>query len=162
MEFRGWNGSPSGFQSEFNFIFGPKWLLLLSLTPYFERYAYPIAIDRGLAELWPITADQNLDSSFNSNGWLVHSKPKGELEKWIEGSLAIFQPSLRNSVARFFHKDRTWHLSSKIVIIWHVVPRVALTRYGAKLRLRHDIHRMNGTYHQYKRALVGLKLNFSE
>ena len=161
MKFKGWDDSPSDFQCEFNFHRGPKWLLLLSHIPYFERYAYPKAIELGLAEAWPREVGVNLEQSFDSNGWIIHDSPKDDFERWVEGSLAFLTQKKKSSLTRFLLTRRTIHITGNLVIFWHVLPRFSLTRYGSHIKFQRDIHRLNGTYKDYKRALRGERFDFS-
>jgi hypothetical protein len=160
MKIRGWEDCPVDFQADFNFHKGPKWLLALSHTPYFERYAYPKAISFGLAEAWPNEKGVVLDPTFDSDGWLIHESPKNDFEKWIEGSLALLGQGKKNRSVQFLLRNRKLEFSDEVVIFWHVVPRITFTRYGKKVRLRNDIHRLNGTYKDYKKALRGERFNF--
>ncbi len=160
MEIRGWDDHPRDFQIDFNFDKGPKWLLLLSHIPFLEKYAYPKAIDLGLAEAWPVAEGKIMDPNFNSKDWIVHKNPKNDLEKWIEGSLALLHQGRSNPRAHFFLAQRNIQVNNRVVF-WHVIPRFSLTRYGTKMRLRHDVHRMNGTFKEYKQALKGEHFDFS-
>ena len=162
MKIRGWNDLPSDFQCDFNFHNGPKWLLLLSHIPYFEKYAYPKAIELGLAEAWPREFGIKLDSSFNREGWLIHDSPKNDFERWVEGSMAFLTKKRKYSASDFLLRRRTIRITNKIIIFWHVVPRFSFTRYGSHLKFQRDIHRQNGSYKEYKRALRGEPLDFSE
>ena len=162
MKFRGWDDPPSDFQCEFYFHRGPKWLLLLSHIPYFERYAYPIAIELGLAEAWPREVGIKLQPSFDSKGWIIHESPKNDFERWIEGSMGFLSHKKKYSLTRFLLTQRTIHITKSLVIFWHVFPRFSFTRYGKHLKFQRDIHRLNGTYQDYRRALRGERFDFSE
>ena len=47
----GWDDIPIGFGAIFNFDLAPLWLKALSRTPFVERFAYPIALRKGLGTL---------------------------------------------------------------------------------------------------------------
>jgi hypothetical protein len=162
MKMRGWKDLPANYQYEFNFHRGPKWLLALAHTPYFDRYAYPKAIELGLAEAWPIQDGIVIDPSFDRKGWVIHNSPKDNFEKWIEGSMGFLTPRKKYSTIRFLLKRRSLYISSNRVIFWHVLPRISFTRYGAHRKFQADIHRLNGTYKNYRKALRGERFDFSE
>lgn len=162
MEIRGWDDYPRDFQTDFNFDKGPKWLLALAHTPYLEKFAYPKAINLGLAEAWPRANGVILDPTFNKERWIIHDNPKNDLEKWIEGSLAHLDTKKINPFVRFSFNRRSFKINDRKIVFWHVLPRFTLTRYGAKMRMRHDIHRLNGTFREYKQALRGEHFDFSE
>ena len=161
MEIRGWDDCPKNFQTDFNFDKGPKWLFALAHTPYLEKYAYPKAIDLGLAEVWPDVKGALPDSSFNSKGWIIHNNPKNHLGRWIEGSMAHLEYVKTTPLMGFFLRQRRINFSECVVVFWQVLPRITFTRFGSKMRMRHDIHRMNGTFEEYKLALRGERFNFS-
>ena len=161
MEIRGWDDCPDNFQTDFNFDKGPKWLLALAHTPFLEKYAYPRAIDLGLAEVWPDAKGAVLNPFFNCEGWIIHDNPKNDLERWIEGSLAHLQHDRTSPLMRFLLRHRKIDFSERVVVFWQVLPRITFTRFGSKMRMRHDIHRMNGTFEEYKLALRGERFNFS-
>ena len=135
--------------------------MILAYTPYFERFAYPIAIKRALAELWPRVEESILDQGFELEGWVIHEKPKNDLERWIEGSFARLSQRKNNRLGQFLFKNGTIPIGKSHAFFWSVLPQITFTRYGAQLKRRRRIHRYNGTYKDYKRALKGERFDFS-
>ena len=105
-------------------------------TPYFERFAYPKALRLGLGELWPESESAEASTELKNEGWIVHATMKSEYERWLEGSVAI----LASGSSR---KRRT----NKIPVT------LGFTEYGRNQTRIKRIHKMNGTYKLYKRAL---------
>lgn len=153
---------PIGFSAEFSFDRGPAWLRILAQTPFFDRYAYSIAMRRGFAELWPDFKDSKLDEDFEIEGWVIHKKPKNDLERWIEGSFALLGQGKKNRLIQFLYKNRSIPIGRSHALFWSVLPQITFTHYGAQLKRRHRIHRYNGTYKDYKKALHGERFDFSE
>ncbi len=153
---------PSNFHAEFNFHLSPLWLRILARTPFLDRYAYPIAKNLGLAELWPNSSDSTLDPDFDVSGWIIHNREKNDFEKWIEGSFAYLDQGETKRVTQFFYVRRSWKVGPNHSISWRVLPSLSLTAYGLNLSRRREIHKYNGTYRAYKRALQGDHFDFSE
>ena len=50
----GWNDIPIGYVQEEEFHLAPIWLRTLARIKYLEKYAYPIAVKKGLVKRWKI------------------------------------------------------------------------------------------------------------
>lgn len=61
---------PEGFDVDFQFDRAPWWLRSLALAPYLEKYAYQIALSRGLGVLWQ-TENSCTDSIPGDDRWIV-------------------------------------------------------------------------------------------
>lgn len=144
---------PPNFQPEFNFHRGPVWLTALAVLPMLERYAYPIAMKRGLCELWPISKGVSLPADFKDGDWIVRDRPKNDLERWIEGSLARLTQSGGNSSNQLSQKNRKFQFGKRRAIFFSLIPNISLTTYGSTLNRRRHVHKMNGTYDEYKRII---------
>lgn len=162
MSQKPWDDTPRNYYANFNFHRGPYWLLILARTPILDRFAYPIALKKGLGEMWPAIEGAQLPDDFEKGDWIIHDSPKNDLERWIEGSMGFLSQKKKYSLTRFLLTRRTIHITNNLVIFWHVMPRFSFTRYGAHLKFQRDIHRLNGTYKDYKRALRGERFDFSE
>ena len=64
----GWNDIPAGYVQEVDFHLAPIWLRALARTTYFERFAYPIAVKKGLVKRWKIEPDEVKPEFFWSDG----------------------------------------------------------------------------------------------
>ena len=129
MELTGWNDIPDCDSAEFRFEDGPKWLRALALTPFFERYAYPIAINKGLGILWCETVIPVGLAELSAAGWKVKMREKTNRERFIEGSMAALSTQGRHL--------RRWHFS--------------FTRLGRQRSTRRSVHRANGTIRHMKK-----------
>lgn len=132
MNLIGWNVLPDDCVVELKFEGGPSWLKILALTPYFERFAYPTAVKRGLGILWCGTLNPVEREALVSSGWILETREKTEEEKFLEGSLAILTPEIRP----------------------HYRPRIALTRWGRQRSTRNFVHKSNGTYSHSKNGTL--------
>ena len=132
MKLKGWNEIPDGFDLEIVFDSGPKWLEFLALTPFFERFAYPIGVNKGLIYL-RVSEDFKSDSSITIPGWEIKVNPKSIQEKFLEGSLAF----LSSSSSQFKNSKKG-------------SPSFSLTRWGFTKSTRKWVHKRNGTYSYYK------------
>lgn len=157
-----WHQFPANFRPEFNFHKGPFWLRALARTPILERFAYPIAMKKGLCELWPSSSESILDPNFDATGWVIHTREKNDLERWIEGSLAYLAHGERNRTQQFFFRDRMFRVKNNQILFRGILPRFSFTSYGGTLRRQRGIHRANGTYKKYKKAFRGENFDFSE
>ena len=162
MSKQSWDEAPTNFSTEFNFHRGPHWLRLLAITPIVDRFAYPFALKKGLGELWPAIEGASLPADFEIGYWIIHESPKNDFERWIEGSMGFLSHKKKYSLTRFLLTQRTIHITKSLVIFWHVFPRFSFTRHGKHLKFQRDIHRLNGTYQDYRRALRGERFDFSE
>ena len=161
MSKRVWSHALNNFSTEYNFHRGPYWLRVLARLPVLDRFAYPIAVEKGLGEIWPAIEGSQLPDDFERGNWIIHEAPKDDFERWVEGSLAFLTQKKKSSLTRFLLTRRTIHITGNLVIFWHVLPRFSLTRYGSHIKFQRDIHRLNGTYKDYKRALRGERFDFS-
>lgn len=119
----GWNDTPSDAITKFDFHNTSLWLRALARVPFFERYAYPIAVKRGLGTIWfPDISDINFEHFLNL-GWKVNSGLPSDRELFLQGSKAFLTQTPME-----FRK-----------------PRFALTRLGHELAWTQAIHRANGT-----------------
>lgn len=128
MNLLGWNVLPNDCAAEFKFDDGPSWLKVLALTPYFDRFAYPIAVRRGLGILWGTTFSQSQREALATSGWILQTREKTKEEMFFEGSLALMtsEPTRR--------KRR----------------RIAFTRWDRERSSRNYVHKSNGTYSHLK------------
>lgn len=53
MRLEGWNSIPDGYGASFDVHLAPLWLRVTFRTPFVDRFAYPLLIDRGLGYLRP-------------------------------------------------------------------------------------------------------------
>ena len=65
---RGWNDIPKGYVQEEDFHLGPLWLRFLARIKIIERFAYPIAIKKGLVKRWRIYPNSHGPKSFWEDG----------------------------------------------------------------------------------------------
>ena len=128
MNLLGWNVLPDDCVAEFKFEDGPRWLRVLALTPYFDRFAYPTAVKRGLGILWGTTFSQSQREALESLGWMLQTREKTKEEKFFEGSLALITTEPRRRQRR----------------------HIAFTRWGRQRSSRNYVHKSNGTYSYLK------------
>lgn len=128
MNLLGWNVLPDDCVAEIKFDYGPNWLKVLALTPYFERFAYPIAVRRGLGILWSTTFSESQREALETSGWILQTREKTKEEMFFEGSLALMttEPTRRRR------------------------HRIAFTRWGCERSSRNYVHKSNGTYSHFK------------
>lgn len=123
MPITGWDDIPSNAISKFNFHNTSLWLRALARVPFFERYAYPIAVKRGLGTIWfPGTSDNDLDYFLNV-GWKVKKGLPSDHELFLQGSKAFLT-----------HRPSSFRR-----------PKLAVTRLGKERAWTKAIHRANGT-----------------
>ena len=123
MPITGWDDAPSDAITKFNFHNTSLWLRVLARVPFFERYAYPIAVKRGLGTIWlPGTTDNNFENFLNV-GWKVNYGLPSDHELFLQGSKALL--TKRSTEFRR--------------------PKLAITRLGKELAWTKAIHRANGT-----------------
>ena len=65
---RGWNDIPEGCVQEEYLHLGPLWLRFLARIKIIERFAYPIAVKKGLVKRWKITPDADDPKSYWEDG----------------------------------------------------------------------------------------------
>jgi hypothetical protein len=123
MPITGWDDAPSDAIIKFNFHNSSLWLRALARVPFFERYAYPIAVKRGLGTIWfPEIPESNFEE-FLKAGWNVKYGLPTDHELFLQGSKAF----LTQSAAPLKR------------------PKIAITRLGRELAWTKAIHRANGT-----------------
>jgi hypothetical protein len=123
MSLIGWDDASLNLVTEIDFKSSPFWVRLLALTPFVEKYAYPVAVRRGFGTIW-ISKDSGVDIDiFLAQGWLVKSGEPDDNDRFLSGSLA------RLSIdAKPIRK-----------------PKVKFTRFGRELAWRKAVHKANGT-----------------
>ncbi len=67
----GWNHIPHGYGAIFNFESGPAWLRIWIQIPFVDRFAYPIAVRKGLGTLIPMPNFLDKDRENIGPGWNV-------------------------------------------------------------------------------------------
>ena len=65
---RGWNDIPDGYVQEEDLFLAPIWLRFIARIKYLERFAYPIAVKKGLVKRWKIKPDHNAPEFFWKEG----------------------------------------------------------------------------------------------
>lgn len=130
MRLAAWNDFPNRGEVEIKFENGPNWLKLLARLPYFERFAYPAALRRGLGILWCESLTQYENDDLSMQGWIVHPREKSKEERFTEGSLALLSQGEPKNYRR----------------------RIAITRWGRKRASQIFVHKSNGTYSYLKRG----------
>lgn len=68
MTIRGWNDIPEDYVQEEDFHLGPLWLRILARIKIIERFAYPIAVKKGLVRRWRIYPNANDPKSYWEDG----------------------------------------------------------------------------------------------
>ncbi len=138
MDILGWDILPEKCEIEFRFEEGPVWLRLMALTPFFEKFAYPIAIRRHIAYLWSDSFSREQCKALEALGWIVYSREKSKAEKFLEGSLAILSRSSSQETRRR--------------------PQFSVTRWGHIRATRKWVHKSNGTYTHFKNRTTPAEL----
>ena len=64
----GWNDIPRGYVQEEDFHLAPFWLRVLARIKILERFAYPIAISKGLVKRWKIEPSADAPEFYWSDG----------------------------------------------------------------------------------------------
>jgi hypothetical protein len=128
----GWNIIPANCSAEVEFENAPTWLKALALTPYFERFAYPIAVRKGFGVIWAENMGETEIQDLERRGWVVNRRPKNNQEKFREGSLGLLTAQSSKTRSRIRQ------------------PRFALTRWGLKRSLTRSVHSYNATMSHFK------------
>lgn len=128
MNLLGWNVLPTDCDAEFKFDDGPRWLTALALIPYFERFAYPIAVKRGLGILWSTSFSQVQREALDSSGWILKTRAKTKEEMFFDGSLALITIGPKRRIRR----------------------HISFTRWGRERSSGNYVHKSNGTYSHFK------------
>lgn len=123
MPIIGWDDAPSDAITNIDFSASSLWLRALARVPFFERYAYPIAVKKGFATIWfPKISDEIFDQLQN-RGWKVICGLPSDHELFLQGSKAFL-----TQTPNTFRK-----------------PSFALTRLGKEQAWTKAIHKANGT-----------------
>lgn len=64
----GWNDIPAGYVQEEDFHLAPVWLRVLARIKLVEKFAYPIAVKKGLVKRWKIEPSEFEPEFFWSEG----------------------------------------------------------------------------------------------
>jgi hypothetical protein len=128
MSIIGWDDTPSCAITKFDFQKSSLWLRILARVPFFERFAYPVAVKRGLGSIWFPEVSEITYEYFLSLGWRVHQGSPSDLELFLQGSKA----RLTENPLPFQR------------------PRIAITRLGKELAWTKAIHRANGSLDNLK------------
>jgi len=145
--------SIDGFQVAFNFSRAPFHMRLLARTPYFDRYLYAKAVNLGFGELWPLKNGLLVSDDLKSAGWIIHEAPKSDYERWLEGSLSLLGRSRHRKIQTALRRDRVLKVAGHIHFRFQLIPTFAFTYYGRQQLVAKNVHKMNGTYSLYKRAV---------
>lgn len=65
---RGWNDIPAGYVQEEDFHLAPVWLRVMARIKFVEKFAYPIAVKKGLVKRWKIEPSDLEADFFWSDG----------------------------------------------------------------------------------------------
>jgi len=151
MHLPGWSETFEDFEEEIRFELAPLWLRTLSRTIYFERFAYPIALKKGLGLLWPRKDVCDFKAEV-SPYWKVMTTQKSTEDRIFEGSLAVL-------TSRFLPKRR--RINELVILLsrgrFEIAEGFALTRAGRLRAIRGEVHRENGTQRQYLKTLAQRK-----
>lgn len=71
MKISGWNDIPEGYGLTVNRAAAPVWLRILLVTPFIDRFAYPVMIRRHIAYLAPHPGWPRERLGAVPHGWLV-------------------------------------------------------------------------------------------
>lgn len=123
MSITGWDDAPSDAIIKINFHNSSLWLRALARVPFFERYAYPVAVKKGLGTIWFQEISESNFEVFLKAGWKVKCGIPSDHEFFLQGSKAFLTQSPRS-----FKR-----------------PKIAITRLGRELAWAKAIHRANGT-----------------
>ena len=130
MPIVGWDDTPTDAITRFDFHTSSLWLRALSRVPYFERYAYPLAVKKGLGTIWfPLDSEFEVENYLNL-GWNVKQGVPTDHELFLFGAKALLTDN-----AKPFRK-----------------PRLAFTRQGRELSWSKAIHTANGTRNLLQRG----------
>lgn len=117
MKINGWNQTPNGYISSFDFSNAPSYLKFLAYLPFFERFAYPIAIRQGYGTLWPHPYDRRKANREALLGWVVRNEEMPIQEKIGCGAMSFIQPlTFRGLFLRYFVYSFAWTRESKRIV----------------------------------------------
>ena len=123
MPITGGDDTPSDAIVKFDFHNTSLWLRALARVPFFEKFAYPIAVKRGLGTIWFPEISESRFEEFLKVGWKVKCGNPSDHELFLQGSKALLTQRPR-SIRK---------------------PRIAITKLGKELAWTKAIHRANGT-----------------
>ena len=64
----GWNDIPAGYVQEEDLHLAPVWLRVMARIKVVEKFAYPIAVKKGLVKRWKIQPSE-IEPDFFLGGW---------------------------------------------------------------------------------------------
>lgn len=137
-EIQGWNTCPDNFRSEITFSCAPLWLRILARTVYFERFAYPIAVEMGFGRLFPNEIDPSASEEYFIGNWKVINRRITDSEKVNYGQRSNLLENLS--------------IKNKL-LFWQLINAgKGLTFWGTQQKQRKRIHKLNGTWKIHKSA----------
>jgi hypothetical protein len=71
VRLEGWNHIPEGYGARFDARSAPGWLRLLFHTPFVDRFAYPLLVQRGHGYLRPSPGVHEQELGSVSPGWRI-------------------------------------------------------------------------------------------
>jgi hypothetical protein len=75
MRLEGWNHVPHGYGATFDIGGAPWWLRAWFRTPFVDRFAYPVLVDRGLGWLTVHPGPPTELQAPVPKGWLIRGGP---------------------------------------------------------------------------------------
>lgn len=72
----GWNHVPAGFAAEFELVGAPWWLRAWFVTPFVDRFAYPVIVRRGHGRLIAhpgVAPSSHVEAEALRAGWRIAS-----------------------------------------------------------------------------------------
>ena len=144
MKLNGWNSWPDGYIQEIDFTRANVFVRVLARTPYFERFAYPLAIKSGCGTLWPMNSEQPSNNLRSFEGWNVESRSMSNLELQSRGAYAELTSHQQPSIWRFVHKRRKINLGKNYFISFSLWPHDSSTRLARQLATLKELNQWNG------------------
>lgn len=142
----------SHYALHYEFRQGPRWLEALAFLPFFDRFAYPIALKKGIGFANPSRLNEARDEYMRSRGWNVVME--SEDEAFLRGSLAFLSPPKHWLARRKVKKARMLAMSgsfSKGPYTTLHFPFIG-TRWARTRFRRWRTHFMNGTLDRYRNS----------
>ncbi len=69
MRLEGWNHIPEGYGADFEVAAAPLWLRVLFRTPFLDRFAHPLLVQRGHGFLVPHPTEPPEGRGVVADGW---------------------------------------------------------------------------------------------